>query len=166
VARLDEITGVGTRTAQEVIAEIGMNMAAFPTAAHLVSWAKFAPIDRQSAGRAKTASTGKGNPWLGATIGEAVAATARTDTFLGERYRRLVRRRGKKRAIVAVGNSMLTIIWHLLSDPDNRFRDLGADFYESKLNRQRRQRDLVRQLEHLTGHKVLLQPPPTPFAAA
>jgi hypothetical protein len=99
------------RSAQEIIGEIGVNMAAFPTAAHLVSWAKFAPIAHQSAGKNKGVSTGKGNPWLAATIGEAVA-------FLGERYRRLVRRRGKKRAIVAVGNTMLTIIWHLLSDPD------------------------------------------------
>jgi transposase len=160
VEKLDEITGIGIRSAQEIIAEIGVTMDAFPTAAHLVSWAKFAPIDQQSAGRNKGASTGKGNPWLAATIGESVAALARTDTFLGERYRRLVRRRGKKRAIVAVGNSMLTIIWHLLADPNARYHDLGSGHYELKINKQRRQRDLVRQLEHLTGRKVILQPPP------
>jgi transposase len=166
VEKLDEITGIGVRSAQEVIAEIGIAMAAFPTSAHLVSWAKFAPIDHQSAGKNKGASTGKGNPWLAATIGEAVAAVARTDTFLGERYRRLVRRRGKKRAIVAVGNSMLTIVWHLLSDPDARYHDLGPGYYESKISKQRRQRDLVRQLEHLTGSKVILQPiPELPTAA-
>jgi transposase len=158
--KLDEITGIGIRSAQEIIAEIGVTMDAFPTAAHLVSWAKFAPIDQQSAGKNKGASTGKGNPWLAATIGESVAALARTDTFLGERYRRLVRRRGKKRAIVAVGNSMLTIIWHLLADPNARYHDLGVDYYETKINKRRRQRDLVRQLEHLTGRKVILQPPP------
>jgi transposase len=123
------------------------------------------PIDHQSAGKNKGASTGKGNPWLAATIGEAVAAVARTDTFLGERYRRLIRRRGKKRAIVALGNSMLTIIWHLLSDPDARYRDLGSGFCESKINRQRKQRDLLRQLEHLTGHKVILEPRPSIPAA-
>jgi transposase len=166
VEKLDEITGIGVRSAQEVIAEIGIAMAAFPTSAHLVSWAKFAPIEHQSAGTNKGASTGKGNPWLAATIGEAVAAVARTDTFLGERYRRLVRRRGKKRAIVAVGNSMLTIVWHLLSDPDARYHDLGPGYYESKISKQRRQRDLVRQLEHLTGSKVILQPiPELPTAA-
>jgi transposase len=166
VRQLDDITGVGTRSAQEIIAEIGVDMAAFPTAAHLVSWAKFAPIDRQSAGKSKASSTGKGNPWLAATIGEAVAAGARTDTFLGERYRRLVRRRGKKRAIVAVGNSVLTIIWHLLSDPDARYHDLGSDYHDSRISKQRRQRDLVRQLEHLTGQKVTLQPrPELPTAA-
>jgi transposase len=158
IERLDEIPGVGARSAQELIAEIGLDMAAFATAAHLVSWAKFAPIDAQSAGRRKTSSTGKGNPWLAATLGEIVAALSRTDTFLGDRYRRLARRRGKKRAIVAVGNSILTIVWHLLSDPTAHFHDLGSDYYESRINKQRRQRDLVRQLEHLTGQRVTLQP--------
>ncbi|MCM0679181.1 IS110 family transposase [Micromonospora phytophila] len=160
VDKLDEIPGVGRRSAQELIAEIGVTMTVFPTAAHLVSWAKFAPIDRQSAGRAKTASSGKGNPWLAGTLGEVVAGLARTDTFLSERYRRLARRRGKKRAIVAVGNSVLTIIWHVLSDPDTRYHDLGPGYHESRLNKHRRQRDLVRQLEHLTGQKVTLHPEP------
>jgi len=83
---------------------------------------------------------------------------ARTDTFLGDRYRRLARRRGRKRAIVAVGNSVLTIIWHLLADPEARYHDLGASYHESKISKQRRRRDLVRQLEHLTGQKVTLRP--------
>jgi transposase len=85
VDQLDEIPGVGQRSAQELIAEIGVTMTAFPTAAHLVSWAKFAPIDKQSAGRAKTASTGKGNPWLAGALGEIVAGLAHTDTFLSDR---------------------------------------------------------------------------------
>jgi transposase len=166
VAQLDEVTGIGVRSAQEIIAEVGVNMAVFPTAAHLVSWAKFAPLDHQSAGKNKGASTGKGNPWLAATIGECVSALSRTDTFLGERYRRLIRRRGKKRAIVATGNSLLTIIWHLLSDPEARYHDLGPRHYESAISKTRRQRDLVRQLEHLTGHKVTLTPRPgVPTAA-
>ena len=159
-ARLDEITGVGERAAQELVAEIGVNMTVFPTAAHLVSWAKFAPIEASSAGRKKGGSTGKGNPWLAGTLGEIVAAAARTDTFLGERYRRLVRRRGRKRAVVAVGNSVLTIIWHLLSDPGARYHDLGADYHQSRLDKGRRQRDLIRQLEHLTRQKAPLQPAP------
>ncbi|MGS2648888.1 IS110 family transposase [Streptosporangium sp. LJ11] len=157
-AQLDEITGVGTIAAQEIIAEIGVDMSRFPTAAHLVSWAKFAPIDKNSARRKKGGSTGKGNPWIAATVGEIVATTSRSNTFLGERYRRLARRRGRKRAIVAIGNSVLTAIWHLLSDPEARFIDLGPDFYQSRLATQRRERDLVRQLEHLTGQKVTLQP--------
>jgi transposase len=165
VAQLDAITGVGMVAAQELIAEIGVEMARFPTPGHLVSWAKFAPQPRQSAGKSKAATTGKGNPWLAATLGEIVAAVARTDTFLGERYRRLARRRGKKRAIVAVGNSILTIVWHLLADPQAHYRDLGPDFYWSKINQRRRERDLVRQLEHLTGKRVILQPPPEQPAA-
>jgi transposase len=156
VERLDEITGVGVRSAQEIIAEIGVRMTVFPTAGDLVSWAKFAPIANQSAGKAKTASTGKGNPWLAATLGESVAALARTSTFLGDRYRRLARRHGKRRAIVATGNSLLTIIWHLLSDPEACYHDLGPDYYQSKINKQRRERDLIRQLEHLTGQRVTL----------
>src|SRR5439155_25130343 len=153
VEQLDEITGIGVRSAQEIIAELGVDMTAFPTAAHLVSWAKCCPIDASSAGRKKGNSTGKGNPWLAGTLGEVVAGLARTNTFLGERYRRLARRRGKKRAIVAVGNSVLTIVCHLLSDPNARYHDLGPDFYESRTDKHRRQRDLIRQLEHLTGHK-------------
>jgi hypothetical protein len=97
---------------------------------------------------------------LGGTLGEVVAAVSRTDTFLGERYRRLARRRGKKRAIVAVGNSILTIVWHLLNDPDQHYQDLGSDYYESRINKRRRERDLIRQLEHLTGNKVTLTPHP------
>jgi transposase len=160
VDKLDEIPGIGPRSAQELIAEIGVTMTVFPTAAHLVSWAKFAPIDKQSAGRAKTASTGKGNPWLAGALGEIVAGLARTDTFLSDRYRRLARRRGKKRAIVAVGNSVLTIIWHVLSEPDTRYHDLGPSYHDARINQQRRQRDLTRQLEHLTGKRVILQPKP------
>ena len=156
--RLDEIPGVGRTGAQELIAEIGADMTRFPDAAHLVSWAKFAPINRNSAGKKETASTGKGNPWLGATIGEIVSAAARTDTFLAERYQRIARRRGKRRAIVAVGNSVLTIIWHLLADPDATYHDLGPGYYESRISAQRRQRTLIRQLEQLTGQKAALQP--------
>jgi transposase len=162
---LDEITGVELIGAQELIAEIGVDMSRFPSAAHLVSWAKFAPVDKRSAGRGKAGSTGKGNPWLAGTVGEIVAGLARTDTFLGDRYRRLVKRRGKGRAIVAVGNSVLTLIWYLLSDPEARYTDLGPDFYQSKINQRRRQRDLIHQLEHLTGQKVTLNPAPEPTAA-
>ena len=165
VTQLDEVTGIGVIAAQDVIAEIGVDMTVFPTDKHLVSWAKRAPIDNQSAGRNKGGRTGKGNPWLGGVLGEIVAACARTDTFLGARYRRLARRRGKRKAIVAVSNSVLTIIWHLLADPEVRYHDLGADFYLNKINKQRRERDLVRQLEHLTGQKVTLHPRPEQPAA-
>ena len=164
--QLDEIAGVGVTSAQELIAEIGVDMSRFPTAGHLVSWAKFAPIDRNSAGKSKGGSTGKGNPWLAATLGEIVAAVSRTDTFLAERYHRLARRRGKRRAIVALGNSILTIIWNLLSDPDARFHDLGRDYYQQRSDSRHRERDLIRKLEHLTGKTVTLQAAPDQETAA
>src|SRR5437868_1696339 len=82
---------------------------------HLVSWAKYAPKAKQSAGKSKPGTTGKGNPWIASALGEAGIGAARTKTFLGSRYHRLARRRGKQRALVAVGNSILTIVWHLLS---------------------------------------------------
>jgi transposase len=155
VAQLDEIPGVGITGAQEIIAEIGTDMTRFPTAGHLVSWAKFAPTARQSAGRSKAATTGKGNPWLGGTLGEAATGTIRTSTFLAARYKRIVRRRGKKRALVAVGNSILTITWHLLAEPGSRFTDLGPDWHD-RLAPQRRKRQLITELERLSGQKVTL----------
>jgi transposase len=155
VAQLDEIPGIGVTTAQEIIAEIGTDMTRFPTPGHLVSWAKFAPKARQSAGRSKAATTGKGNPWLGGTIGEAAAGAARTSTFLAARYKRVVKRRGKKRALVAVGNSILTICWHLLSDPGAHFTDLGPDWHD-RLAPQRRKHQLIAELERLCGKKVTL----------
>ena len=155
VAQLDEIPGVGITTAQEILAETGTDMSRFPTPGHLVSWAKFAPKARQSAGRAKAAATGKGSPWLGGTIGEAAVSAARTQTFLAARYKRIVRRRGKKRALVAVGNSILTITWHLLSDPGAHFTDLGPDWHD-RLAPLRRKRQLIAELERLSGKKVTL----------
>ena len=155
VAQLDEIPGIGVTAAQDLLAEIGTDMSRFPTPGHLVSWAKFAPKARQSAGRSKAAATGKGNPWLGGTIGEAAAGAARTSTFLAARYKRVVKRRGKKRALVAVGNSILTICWHLLSDPGAHFTDLGPDWHD-RLAPQRRKRQLIAELERLSGKKVTL----------
>ncbi len=162
VARLDEIPGIGVRGAQELIAEIGVNMDVFPTAAHLVSWAKCAPIDKASAGVKRGASTGKGNPWLAATLGEAVIGGSRSPTFPAARYRRLARHRGKKRAAVAVANTLLTIVWNLLSDPHAHYHELGPDFYDNRTDPQRRQRELIRQLERLSGQRVHLTPRPEP----
>jgi len=164
VAQLDEVTGIGARCAQEIIAEIGVDMTVFPTAAHLASWARFAPRANQSAGKTKPATTGKGNPWLASTLGEITAVLARSDTFLGERYRRLSRRRGKLRAIVATSNSLLTVIWHLLADPTTGYHDLGADFHDTRYH-QRHQHNLIHQLERVTGQKVTLTPRDQPAAA-
>jgi hypothetical protein len=140
VDRLDEICGVGRTAAQVIIAELGTDMGRFPTPGHLASWAKFAPGVKQSAGKTKgNATTGHGNPYLARVLGEAAVAAGRTDTFLGERYRRIARRRGAKKAIVAVGRSILVIVWHLLADPTVRFHDLGAGFYDTRVNPERDQ---------------------------
>jgi transposase len=158
VTRLDEVPGIGLAAAHTIIAEIGLDMSRFPTAGHLCSWARFTPIVKESAGKKKGRNaTGHGNPYLARILGEAAVATSRTPTFLGERYRRIARRRGTKRAIVAVGRSILVIIWHLLSDPDARFNDLGPDFYDTRGGTDRRRRNHVRQLEAL-GYKVTLEP--------
>jgi len=158
VARLDAIPGIGPVAAQMILAEIGTDMSRFPTPAHLTSWARFAPGVSESAGRPKgNSGTGKGNRYLARVVGEAAVSAARTDTFLGERYRRIARRRGKKRAIVAVGRSILVIIWALLSDEQAQFVDLGPDYYASRTNSERRIRQHVRELQAL-GYTVTLTP--------
>jgi len=154
-ARLDEITGIGPDGAHVIIAEIGLDMSRFPTASHLVSWAKLSPRTIQSGPRSRGGKTGKGNPYLKGALGEAAAAAARTDTFLGERYRRIVRRRGKLKALVAVARSILVIIWHLLTNPAARYQDLGAGFYASRIDKDKKIRNHIRQLEAL-GYAVAL----------
>lgn len=158
VRRLDEIPGVGLAAAEVIIAEIGLDMSRFPTPAHLASWARFAPGVSESAGRKKgNAGTGHGNRYLARVLGEAAVGAGRTNTFLGERYRRIARRRGAKRAIVAIGRSILMIVWHLLSAPDAPFIDLGPGYYDSRVNLNRRMRSHVRELQNL-GYKVTLEP--------
>ena len=158
VRRLTEIPGISITAACAIVAEIGTSMDRFPTAAHLVSWAKFAPGVKESAGKKKGKNTtGHGNRYLARVLGNAAASAGRTDTFLGERYRRIARRRGSKKAVVAVGRSMLVIIWHLLTDPATGYTDLGSDFYNSRINPERRKHNHIRQLEAL-GYKVTLQP--------
>ena len=158
VARLDEVPGIGAVAASAIIAEIGVDMSRFPTSGHLASWAKFAPGVKESAGKKKgKGSTGHGDPYLARVLGEAAVSAAKTDTFLGERYRRIARRRGKKKAIVAVGRSILVVVWHLLSDPQARFADLGPGFYDSRISNSRKMRNHVGQLEAL-GYKVTLEP--------
>jgi transposase len=157
-ARLDEIPGVGPVAAAVIIAEVGVDMSRFPTAGHLCSWAKFSPGISSSAGKTKgNGSTGHGNRYLARILGEAAAGAARTDSFLGERYRRIARRRGTKRAVVAVGRSILVIVWHLLADEDTRFTDLGADHFTKHVNPDAKKRNHIRQLEAL-GYTVTLTP--------
>jgi transposase len=156
VERLDEVSGIGVRTAQVLIAELGLDMGQFPTPGHLVSWAKLSPRTIQSGTRTRPGKTGKGNGYLKGALGEAATAAAKTDTFLGERYRRLVKRRGKLKALVAIARSILVIVWHLLADPTKRYHDLGADFYAKRIDKNRRRRHLTGQLEAL-GYRVTLE---------
>lgn len=157
IERLDEIPGISPLGAQIILAEIGLDMSRFATARHLTSWAKLTPRTIQSGAKHRAGKTGKGNPYLKGLLGEAAAAAAKTNTFLGERYRRIVKRRGKLKALVAVARSILTIVWHLLADPTKRFVDLGADYHNTRIDKGRKIRNLVRQLEAL-GQSVTLQP--------
>jgi transposase len=157
IAQLDAVPGIGPVNAQDIIAETGADMTVFPTAAHLVSWARFSPQVKKSAGKRKGSnSTGRGNPYLGAAVGEAVTSAARTQTFTGAKYRRLAKRMPKKKAIVATGNSMLAIVHALLSDPDASYHDLGPGYYEQRTHTRRQARNHVRALERL-GYKITIQ---------
>jgi transposase len=155
VTRLAEIPGISTHSAGVILAEIGLDMTRFPTAGHLVSWAKLSPRSIQSGAKNRSGATGKGNPYLKGVLGEAAAAAARTDTFLGERYRRIVKRRGKLKALVAVARSILVIIYNLLSEPTARFHDLGADYHTKRTSNDTKIRNHVRQLQAL-GYTVTL----------
>jgi len=157
IERLDEIPGVGPATAQVILAEIGLDMSVFPTPDHLASWAKLSPRTFQSGPKNTSKATGKGNPWLRGALGEAAISAARTNTFLGARYKRLVKRRGHLKALVAVARSILVIVWHLMTNPHARYRDLGPDWHTRALDPARRTRDLIRQLNAL-GHDVTLTP--------
>jgi transposase len=158
VGQLDAVPGIGTIGAQDIIAETGADMTVFPTAAHLVSWARWSPQVKQSAGKRKGSNaTGRGNPYLGAALGEATISAGRTQTFLGAKYRRLTRRMPKKKALVATGNSMLTSIHALLSDPQASYQDLGPDYYEQRMHVRRQARNHVKALQRL-GYQVTIQP--------
>jgi len=158
VEQLDAMPGIAQIGAQDVIAELGVDMSVFPTAGHLVSWAHWSPRIRESAGKRKGANaTGRGNPFLGAALGEAAMSAGRTQSFYGARYRRLARRMPKKKALVAVGNSMLTTIHALLADPTASYQDLGPDYYERRMHVARQARNHVLSLQRL-GFQVSITP--------
>jgi len=149
VARLAEIPGISENLARSIIAEIGLDMSRFPTAAHLVSWAGLCPSARQSGPRTRAGKKGQGDTWLRGSLGQAATGAARTATFLGERYHRIARRRGKTKAQVAVARSILVIIWHLLADPADRFTDLGPGYYQARTDTDRKLRNHIRQIQAL-----------------
>jgi transposase len=153
---LTTIPGVSTRSAEMILAEIGADMARFPSAAHLASWAGMCPGNHESAGKHTSGKSRPGDPWLKNALGLAATAAARSkDTYLASRYKRIAIRRGKKRALVAVGHTILTSIWHMLTN-DAEYTDLGADYFLQRTGRTRQTRRLVSQLNML-GYQVSLQ---------
>jgi transposase len=158
VRALDEIPGIAPVAAAAILAEIGVDMSRFPTPAHLCSWAKFAPSITASAGKTKGSnSTGHGNKYLARALGEVAVNAGRSPTFLGARYRRIAKRRGSRRAVVAVGRSILVIIWHLLQHPDIPYHDLGPDHWDRHRNLDAVKQQHIRQLQAL-GYTVTIQP--------
>ena len=157
--RLAQIPGISQDLARAIIAETGLDMTRFPTAGHLVSWAGLCPSARQSGPRTRAGKKGQGNGYLRGSLGQAATGAARTATFLGERYARIARRRGKAKAQVAVARSILVIIWHLLANPEARYTDLGYGYYQTRLDTDRKLRNHIRQLQAL-GFDVTLTKTP------
>jgi len=152
LARLDTIPGVAQRTAEVLIAEMGMDMTRFPTAAHLAAWAGLAPGNNESAGKRKSGVTRKGNPVLKACMVEAAnAAVRKRDSYAGAQYHRIVGRRGKKRAMVAVAHSLIVAAYHMLARGED-YQDLGASYFDDRDPAAVRKR-LVRRLNDL-GYDV------------
>jgi transposase len=156
LANLDTIPGIGRHVAEALVAELGTDMGRFPTAHHLASWAGMCPGNHESAGTRHSGKTRKGSPWLRALLVQAAHAAARTKgTYLAAQYRRLAARRGKSRAAVAVGHTILVVAFHLLRD-GTTYRDLGPAHFD-RLDRQHVERRLVRRLRDL-GYQVTLEP--------
>jgi transposase len=156
IERLATIPGIDVRAAENILAEIGVDMEVFPTDGHLASWAGMCSGQRESAGKRQSGRTRKGNQWLRTTLVQVAWAASRSKrTYLSSQYRRLASRRGKKRALVAVGHTILVMIYHLLRE-GTTYAELGADYFD-RLDTERLTRTLVRRLERL-GHEVVLKP--------
>jgi transposase len=151
----DTLPGVGETVAQIIVAESGVDMTRFPTANHLASWAGMCPGNNESAGKRKSGKTTKGSRYLRAALVQAAwAATHQKGTYLAAQYKRLVRRMGKKKALVAVGHSILIMVYHLLQTR-TQYQDLGGDYFDRR-NVDKQRKRLIRQLESL-GVKVTIE---------
>jgi len=154
--RLDTIPGIGPRMAEILVAEIGVDMSRFPSAAHLASWAGMCPGNQESAGKRKSGKTRKGNVWLRWALIESAHSLGRgRGTYLAAQYRRLTARRGKKKAAVALGHAILIIVYHLLTRAEV-YQDLGVHYFDES-RRERVERGLIQRLKDL-GYKVTLEP--------
>ena len=156
----ESMAGWGRRSAQDAVAETGVDMSKFPTGGHLSSWAGRTPLDHQSGKRTGRARHKKGNKYLGAITGETAVAAGKTQTREGARYRKLARSRGKNKACVAVGNTQLKVYHKLLSNPGMRYQDLGPDYYERRAQTRRKIAYHVRELEELGLEVTLCRPGP------
>jgi transposase len=144
---LSAIPGIGIASAQVIVGEIGIDMSRFPNEHHLSSWAGLAPGNNESAGKSKSGRTNRANKTIKTTLTQCAHIACRNkDSFFYAQYQRLVVRRGKKKAVVAVAHSMLIAIYHVLSG--KQFEDLGAGYY-TQFNTQRKIQSYLRQLEKL-----------------
>ena len=156
IDQVDTVTGIGRRTAEVLVAEVGTDLARFRTAGHLASWAGLCPGNNESAGKHHGGKTRKGSPWLRAALVEAAKAAGRSKkTYLGAQYRRIAARRGAKRAAVAVAHSILVIVYHILTKHEP-YHDLGVTYFDER-DRQAVERRLVKRLQAL-GYDVSLRP--------
>ena len=160
VALLDTIPGVNQRVGEILLAEVGVDLSRFPSADHLASWAGVCPGNNESAGKRLSGRTRKGSRWLRQALIEAAHGAGRTkNTYLGAQFRRLVARRGKKKAVMAVAHSILVIAYHILTKREP-YRDLGVNYFDER-DRAAVERRTIRRLERL-GYRVELAPAETP----
>jgi transposase len=155
LAQLDTVHGIARRTAEVILAEVGVDMSRFPSDRHLASWAGMCPGNHESAGKHKSGKTRKGNQWLRMALIEAALGAIRTkDSALAARYRRVMRHRGHKKAVVAVAHAMLRAVYHVLAE-GTPYRDLGPDYYDRRHARRVTRRAI--ELLERQGYRVTLE---------